>query len=136
VPSRNTRRHEQSFRIKRDFFRKFADERFALGPWTDQTHVAAEHIEELRDLVDAELAQPFTNTRDAWIIFNGPHRAGTTFCIRAHGAKLVNDERNALAPSRSCGKRSGPVSPILPGSPHGRRQRRDQQADGRNEDIR
>ena len=32
------------------------------GSWTNETHVAFEHVDELRQLIDAETSQKFTNT--------------------------------------------------------------------------
>jgi len=63
-----------------------------FGAWADEAHIAAEDVEELRELVDFGLAKPKTERRDARIASGGEQ---CTFAggSRAHAAKFQNVER-------------------------------------------
>src|SRR5437773_2772579 len=64
----------------------------------DDAHVAEQHVDELRQLIHAGLAQPTTDARDARIFANLENRAGlfvqvlefflACFSVAEHGAKL------------------------------------------------
>ena len=54
----------------------------------DDAHVAEQHIPKLRDLIDAEFAEPFPDRINSFVAVAGPaarHRHG-----RVHGAEFVD----------------------------------------------
>lgn len=54
--------------IRFGFFRE-------LGAWADQTHVACQNIQKLRNLIHAEAPDPPAHTGDAWIFLDFEKRA-------------------------------------------------------------
>src|SRR5258708_6716145 len=77
-------------------------------PRTDQAHLAAKHVEELRDLVDRGDAQEAADPGNARIVRNLEHRAvglvevddmmARTVGAIDHGAQLDERERPAVLP--------------------------------------
>lgn len=75
------------------------------GAWTDQAHLADQHVPELGQLIEAERAQGPTDRRRAIGI-------GFAFkCRRAHGAELENREGLAVAPYPSLTEEHWPTEP-------------------------
>src|SRR2546426_1187605 len=72
------------------------------GPWTDQAHLPAKDVEQLRQLIQAGLAQERPEPRDTWVVFDLEGRLElpaqacvsleTLLCIHDHGAKLIAPE--------------------------------------------
>src|SRR5690242_5851806 len=62
-----------------------------MRPRTDQRHVSSQHIDELRQLVDARGAQDATDASDAGIVFAGLLDHAAVF-EHVHGAKLEDRE--------------------------------------------
>src|SRR5258708_25620093 len=46
------------------------------GPWSHDAHVSQQHINQLRQLVDAGPPQPTTDRRHSWIVANFEYRTG------------------------------------------------------------
>src|SRR5947199_9493119 len=65
---------------------------------TDQAHLAAKHIEELRQLVEPSFAQPAPETRHAWIVLLSVNVARFFRRIHQHRAEFISDERLVRAP--------------------------------------
>ena len=63
-------------------------------PRPDKTHVATDYVNELRQLVQAVLAEDLPDARDARIGFNGPLGA-IGFGFAGHGAELEDLETSA-----------------------------------------
>src|SRR5690606_16010595 len=85
----------------------------------DQAHVPLQHAPELRQLVQAELAQPPTDRSDPGIVAHledgaahlvpGEELALQLVCVRHHGAELVPDERPRPLPEHSPGVEDRPL---------------------------
>src|SRR5205085_4283894 len=74
-----------------NLFFKPRDEDGAFGSRPDEAHIAANDVDELRQLVNAQLAYEATDARDARIILTRPDRA-VLFGVGAHRAKLDHPE--------------------------------------------
>src|SRR5689334_18392241 len=79
-----------------NLFSQLRDEVRPLGTRTDEVHLAFQDVPELRDLVDANLADDAADAGRAVVAFRGPHR---TFLlgVHAHRAKLSQDKRPAVS---------------------------------------
>src|SRR5947209_19988221 len=75
-PAGDARLHAVTEHVLRNLLAELIDEHRALGPRADEAHVAAEHVEELRNLVEARAAQPPADRRRAIVALRRPHRAG------------------------------------------------------------
>src|SRR6202012_2231716 len=69
--------------------------RRGVRPWTDQRHVTADHVEQLRQFVDARSPKPTTQPCHAWIV---PRRLldHEAILVDMHGAELEDVERLAV----------------------------------------
>ena len=70
----------------------------ALGARTHQAHLAAQHVDDLRQLVEMESAQHPAHGRRARIARLRPHRPGPPLGILGHGAELQHRENPSAAP--------------------------------------
>src|SRR5258706_3053255 len=68
-----------------------------VRPRTDDRHVAAQHVEELGQLVEATLAQEGAEPRDPVVVAAGLARALRIPMPPAHGAKLEHLEGGVVA---------------------------------------
>ena len=59
---------------------------------SDQAHFAPQDAEELRQLVDARLADKGSDTGDSRIVFGGPPGHSVVFRVVAHAAELQAGE--------------------------------------------
>ncbi len=108
-----------------------------LGPRADQAHVAAQHVDELRQLVElGGGAGSAPARRDARVGADGDRRAGVRGAV-AHGAELVDAERRAVRGRRAPGEttpgranRAGSRAPRRPSSGAS-----SEQADGGDDDV-
>src|SRR5690606_41862502 len=91
----NTRFHSMTLIIKRDFFSQLAHEHGALRTRAYKSHVALEHIEDLRQLINSDFSNKGSNPSDPGVIFLRPDRLPALFRINTHAAKL--DDINTLA---------------------------------------
>src|SRR3546814_11634386 len=67
---------------------ELGDELRALGPRADEAHLAAQHVEELRQLVQPRLADERAEAGHAAVIGGRPARHATALRIRTHATKL------------------------------------------------
>src|SRR5205814_7804277 len=67
-------------------------------PRPDDTHLAPQHVDELGQLVDAELADETPDRRDAWIFLNLEYRPVLLICRQELHLELfgVGDHRAKL----------------------------------------
>src|SRR5579862_3838901 len=72
-------------------------ELWAFRTRSDETHVPAQHVEDLWQLIDAQLADDCAHARDAWIPALRPLRA-IEFRVLAHAAELQHVEGTATQP--------------------------------------
>src|SRR5712692_1167564 len=89
----------------------------------DNAHVAEQHVDQLRQLIDAGLAQPTTGARDPRIV--GILKIGPVFSFRCSSSswpasasrRIVRNfsmrNRRLFRPTRSCTKRIGPSESSL-----------------------
>lgn len=77
------------------FFSEFAGEFGPFGPRSDQTHIAAQDIPELRKLIDTETTQIESEPRASRVAGNGPNRA--EFALRLHMHRSEFDNRETAA---------------------------------------
>ena len=73
------------------------DEKLALGPWSDERHVAAKHVPELWELVEAVFTQEGAEGRDAAVAVDGKERLAVGLGVDTHGPELVDVERTAAS---------------------------------------
>src|SRR5579872_551325 len=85
--------------VVRDFLLQHADEFRALRTWTYQTHLALQHVPQLRNLVHARKPEEFTHACDSWIVIEGPGGSGIRLRVRPHRSKFVTTENSAVAPN-------------------------------------
>ena len=74
---------------------ELVDEEGSFGARTDDRHVADEHVNELRDLVDAQATQVFAHRGHARVVGSGQHGAGLFFGHHTHRTEFEDLE---LAP--------------------------------------
>src|SRR5882762_4485075 len=79
-------------RVIRDLFRELVDELRALRARPDEAHVPAQHVENLRQLVDAQLSDHRADACDAWIRLLRPLGLAVALRVRAHAAEFENLE--------------------------------------------
>ncbi len=107
----------QRGRVQRHVARHF-------GPRPDQAHVAGDHVDQLRQLVDAIVAQPAAGACDARIGQRG-HGRPLCRCIDPHRAQLVDAKDLAVAAHPLLAKHRGPAG--VPSHPAGSRQQQRRQ---------
>src|SRR5215217_8705753 len=74
-PARESRRDQMSLLVKRDLFGQLSHEMRTLGPWANEAHLAFQDMPELRNLIDASLANNASDACRARVAFSGPDRA-------------------------------------------------------------
>src|SRR6201996_2401049 len=77
--------------VERNLLREPGGELGALGARADEAHLTAKNVPELRNLVDACLAQKAAEAGNARVVFGGPAGA-LGFGVDEHGAELVDLE--------------------------------------------
>ncbi|MNG83921.1 hypothetical protein D3C79_426540 [compost metagenome] len=83
--------HNMTIHVERDLPLELIDESALLRSRTDQAHVPFKDIEELRQLVDTQLADHLAHPGDTHVTVLGKLGAGF-FRILAHAAELVDAE--------------------------------------------
>lgn len=81
--------HDVTVHVEGDLPFELIDERALLRSWPNQAHVPFKDVEELRQLVDAQLADHLAHPGDAHVTVLGKLGAGF-FRILAHAAELVD----------------------------------------------
>ena len=84
-----------AFAIERQLLRQLLDEFRPLRPWPHQRHVAFQHVDQLRQLVNSRAAEKPADGGDPVVAGGGPDRA-RRFRIDAHGTQF-QDLENAPA---------------------------------------
>ena len=85
-----------AYGVEGDIARQLIDEIRALGAWADQAHVAGQHTVQLRQLVNADLADQPADTGHAIIVGGRPAGLAIAFRVLAHTAKLDDIEQAAV----------------------------------------
>jgi len=75
----DARAHHEARIVSRMFFSELASELWTLRSRTDETHLAAQHIPELKQFVQAESAQHRSNSSAPRVAWNRPNRAEVPF---------------------------------------------------------
>src|SRR5215475_10319498 len=70
----------------------------ALGARPHHAHLPAQHVHELRQLVEAESAEEGPDGSAAGVPAGRPHRARLALCVHPHGAQLEHAEALAVEP--------------------------------------
>ena len=99
-----------------------------LGPRTHQAHLAAQHVQRLRQFVEAQAPQHAAQRRRAPVRMRRPHGAGGIFRIHRHGAELHQFEDAAAAAQAALAVEHRPAVAELHCQRHGDR---DQQPERR-----
>src|SRR6185295_8133581 len=79
-------------------FAELADELGTLRPWTDEAHIATQHVPQLWQFIKAETAQVLSGACAARISGYGPDRTQVAFGVLLHGSKFDDGERSAIQP--------------------------------------
>ena len=108
-----------------DLVREFAVQFHGMGAGPDQGHVATEHVEELRQLVDARAPQEAAEAGDARVAAGRLSIAGAGFV--PHGAELVDLDDIAEAAVTLLPEQHGPGRIEPDGGRDQQEQRRQQQ---------
>src|SRR6056297_2330919 len=82
--------------IERYSLGQLLDKFRSFGAWPDKCHFAFQHVEDLRQLVDACSADERAYPRYPAVILGCPARFTVTFGIHAHAAKLQNAKGLAM----------------------------------------
>src|SRR5687768_13272928 len=98
-PSGDARLDYVTLSVEGDLVRQLLHEGGPLRSRSDETHVPAQDIPQLRDLIQARLAHEAPNGRNPRIVVAGtPYRTRPRFGISTHGSELVNREAGAVQP--------------------------------------
>src|SRR6266702_2339740 len=115
-PAGDPRAHALTALIALDLLPPEDEDRRLLGTGSHDVHVAQQHVEQLRQLVEADLPQHAPDRRDARVVGPGPHLVVALRAVQVHRAELVHRERPAaeidLAARVAAGTRqAAPVEP-------------------------
>ena len=92
-PARDAGLHQAAALIVWEAALELSDERRLLRPWTDQRHVATEHVPELRELVDVQLAHQPADGENAIVVAAGPLRASACASGRMERSLTISNSR-------------------------------------------
>src|SRR5262245_34853788 len=82
--------------VERDLLLQLLHEVGPLRPWTNERHVSAEHVDQLGQLVEPQLAQKSADSSYPGITLRCPHWPARGFGICPHGTELENFEFLAI----------------------------------------
>src|SRR5260370_18584061 len=88
-PARNSRLDAMALAVVGNLLLEFSDEFGPLRARADDRHIAPQDVEQLRQLIQMELAQPSSYGRNSGIVLLGPHRAAVSLGIGPHGAEFI-----------------------------------------------
>src|SRR3954454_21887134 len=91
-PSGNAGFDAMTFRVERNLPGEFFNKTRAFRPGPDQAHLSAQHVQQLRQLIDAELADQRSPSGHTGIPLRGPLRRAILFGISTHAAELDDKE--------------------------------------------
>src|SRR5262245_47560046 len=107
-----------------------------LGPWTDEAHLTAEHVPELRQFVEAVTPQIMSDPRTPRISWNGPDSPEIAFGIGVHCAELDDRKTPPVESDASLAIQDGPTVRHLDSNCNQKEQRRQhEQSRDRDSDI-
>ena len=111
--ARNAGAYLQALRKSGDTTLDPLGQRRALGTWADQAHLALQHVEHLRQLVQMVPAQHAADRGGAGVTACGPYRSGVLLGILHHGAELDDEKNPAVAtqPRLTVKHRPGALQP-------------------------
>ncbi len=98
APNRHAAADEMALVVARQMPPEQRHERGPFGPRADDRHVAAQHVEELRELVDARAAQERAHSGGAAVGRRSPDRAGLGLGVDGHRTEFKQVELDAAAP--------------------------------------
>ena len=75
------------------------DVEFALGAWADESHVADEHVVELRQLIEVMAAEEASHLCQAVVVLAGGELRPIVLGVQLHAAKLIDIEGKPVAPN-------------------------------------
>ena len=84
--------------VARDALRELIHEVWSLRAGADDAHLAEQHIDELRELIERVAAHKRSQFRASGIVRGRPHRAGFRLRIHVHRTKLQAPEHRVVAP--------------------------------------
>src|SRR5690606_28378517 len=84
--------HTVTHAVVRNFLREIVDEHRTFRARTDEAHIADEHVDDLRDLINAGAAHKAADTGHAAVVALRPARDAVFLGIRPHAAKLIYGE--------------------------------------------
>src|SRR6056297_1891833 len=90
--------HRVAFGVEGNVLLELRDELGPLGAGPDDAHLAAENVQELWQLIEAELAQHRTHSGDARVVLLRPLRLARRLRIFDHAAELEHVEVLAVQP--------------------------------------
>src|SRR5262249_48704974 len=114
--------------VIRDMLFKLFDEDRALWPRPNQTHLAVNDVNQLRQLINPQFANPPAHAGHARILFAGPNRA-VRFGVHAHRTKLDDPKRSIVYPDSLLPVEDRPAGIELDRQSRQQHQRRSQQPD-------
>src|SRR5439155_21081684 len=91
-PTREHRLHGEHACVEGHFPAQFVHERWTFRTLADEAHVAAHHIDELRQLIHTRQPDKFPPPRNAIVVFLGPSRDAVFLRVDTHAAKLEDFE--------------------------------------------
>src|SRR5260370_9387983 len=94
-PARNSRLDAMALAVVGNLLLEFSDEFRPLRARADDRHIAPQDVEQLRQLIHVELAQPSSDGRNAGIVLLGPDRAAVSLVLGPHGAEFIYRKRHA-----------------------------------------
>src|SRR5258705_1549667 len=95
-PTGDARFQRMPLQVARDISSKNLNKVRPLRSRPDQTHVSAQHIEELREFVQPRRPQDSTQSRYPLILRRCPARIARVRAGRCHGRKLIDPEFSAM----------------------------------------
>ena len=81
-----------------------------MWPWSDEGHVASQNIQQLRQFVDAEPSQPFSNSSDTRVISSGLLIGHHVCHLVMHRAKFVTREKPVIKTQTGLPEQYGPAT--------------------------
>src|SRR5690606_7892556 len=92
-PPRDPRFDRMALAIVRNPLVELLDELRSLGSRANETHFPSQHVENLRQLIDAGEPNECTDLRHTAVVLLGPLRLTIAFGVLTHAAKLQQLER-------------------------------------------
>src|SRR4030095_10507826 len=92
-PARDARLDRVTLAVVRDALVQLGHEFGPLRTRADEAHLPAQHVEDLRQLVDPRQPDDRAEARDAAVVLLGPLRLAVRLRVLAHAAELQQAER-------------------------------------------